>query len=124
MNTRPLILLLAGFLPCAQAESREPIASTTVSCQNSRWPTSGKVARYLRAPMVSVGETDDWAQGRIARNSPNSNADQAEEAERMTLYIRKEGRRVCWLGASYVQVDFFAGPDRRAAMLVHPRKTP
>ncbi len=123
MNRGFLFLLLAGFVPCALAETPEPTASTTVSCENSHWPTSGQVARYLQAPSVIVGRIGGHTEDSGNIHSPRSNAGMTEEARRMTLSLRREGRHLCWLGASYVRVDFFAEPDHRAAMLVHPLKT-
>ncbi len=123
MNRGLLVLSLAGLIPCALAETPEPTASTTVSCENSHWPTSSQVTRYLQVPSVTVGRIDGRMEDNRNTHSLHSPAGVTEEAERMTLSLRREGRHLCWLGASRVRVDFFAEPDHRAAMLMHPLGT-
>ena len=121
MNARFLLVLLAGLMPCVQAESREPIASTTISCQSPHWPTGQQVAGYLQAPKVVVGEINKQAQGPVATVAAIPDPTQVQRAERVAHYIRRQGRRECFTGIYHVRVDFYAQPDRSVAVRMQPR---
>ncbi|MFC5578779.1 hypothetical protein ACFPOA_12255 [Lysobacter niabensis] len=115
MNAKFLTLALAATLPLgAPAGASEPIASTTVSCTYQNWPTRGQVVRYMQRPEVFVG---DEMQA-LDQSSGDPDAQAVARAEHVKQYIRKEGRRECWRGATHVRVDFYAPPSRPVAVAV------
>jgi hypothetical protein len=116
MNAKFLTLALVSTLPLSSlAGASEPIASTTVSCTHENWPTRGQVARYMQRPEVLVGEDDMQA---LDHASSDPDAEAAASAEHVRQYVRKEGRRECWRGATHVRVDFYAPQSRPVAVAV------
>lgn len=116
MNAKFLTLAVAATLPLgALAGASEPIASTTVSCTHQNWPTRGQVARYMQRPEVLVGEGEMQA---LDQAPGGLDAEAVARAEHVKQYIRKEGRRECWRGATHVRVDFYAPQRRPVAVAV------
>jgi hypothetical protein len=106
-----IILSLLSIPLCAQAV--QPSTTLTLSCNSPDWPAPREVARYLAVPEVTVG-----AIGASTQAARHDGAGVDAQARGVSRYIRVQGRRECWRGATHLLVAFYPERNERVAMVV------
>ena len=109
VKTKMILALLAIPL-CAQAA--QPGTTLTLRCDSPDWPAPREVARYLAVPEVTVGAIGASTQA-AGHDGVATNA----QAAGVSRYIRVQGRRECWRGATHLLVAFYPEGSERVAML-------
>lgn len=109
--TTAIILSLLSIPLCAQAA--QPGTTLTLSCNSPDWPAPREVARYLAVPEVTVG-----AIGASTQADRRDGAGVDAQVRDVSRYIRVQGRRECWRGATHLLVAFYPERKERVAMVV------